>query len=118
MCIEICAYLGKPIGPVLYNKIFNEYKEWFPEENEERRKWDSVPKEVKDKYYDELFDIQNELKKDLPNSGKGIWYWATHPKEHAEYDTAYSKIYPTLKKSEESLYNEYFGKYGLKYNRP
>lgn len=110
--MHICQRHGIPIGLGTYNHIIDKYPEHFPEECERKRKWDSIPQEVKDAYFKESSDMRNELYKDVPNGG-GIIAWLNNREEHQQWERAYNKIRPIEKEREKQLHDKHFGKYGI-----
>lgn len=112
-----------------YNNAIEKYPEYFPEEVEYRRKWESVPQEVKDKYQDSTYRLQLtdqeekerlELFGECPHpdlQGCGIIQRVTtHEHRHADFvelDAWNDKWYKHQHRKNVDLYNKLFNPYGL-----
>jgi hypothetical protein len=118
--VKMMAVMGQPIGLSVYERALKEGPEWFPEEIEERRKWASVPQEVKDAYdADPNSDWAWFTDEDMPielQNWPGLLRatdedWRIH-KEYYASDKYKAKQLAKNKLKVET-YNRFFSEYGL-----
>lgn len=109
------SFMNQPIGMSFYEECIEEHPEYFQEEIKRRDKWNSIPQEVKDAYYNELNAKEAEINEGIPHLGKGILYYCEHPDEYDEYDREYKKREPKRKKMRKKIHDKYFEKYGVEY---
>jgi hypothetical protein len=104
-----------PMGVSTYLKAIADHPEYFPEEVEHQKKWDSIPQSVHDAYRAEWTERFKELNKDSPPQ-MGILYWFDHPEELKELRKFHDKVRPLEQKMEKELHEKYYSAYGLKYH--
>jgi len=116
--VRMCSMMGIPIGLSLYEEALEKHPEYFPEEVEHLRKWNSVPEKLKDEHYeesraiDEKFDVAGPP---LPN--KGLMHMITNSEGQKELEVwrkYNADTYEEREKEKRDLYNRYFNKFGLK----
>jgi len=113
--IYINSAAEHPVGYSVYEEAINAYPEYFPEEVEYRKKWESVPREVKDAFEEEFDQRDQELrKKYLKTENKGLLYWISNSEHHKLYREEYALYYPERVKLEEQLYRKYYTRFGIK----
>lgn len=110
--IHMMAYMGIPIGASFYEGVIKKYPDYFPDEIEHRRKWDSVPQSVHDSYWAEYWAFHEELWKDEPKS-QGILAEINKTEGQVSFHEAYDRLRPIEKKKEKELHKKYYSKYGL-----
>lgn len=114
--IYMCAFMKQPIGSSIYEDAIKEHPEYFPDEVEHRKKWEAIPKEVHDAYFEEYHKIDEELFSDIPHKGKGIMFFANNPEADKEFSRAWEaankKALPLL----EALHRKFYSKYGIEWN--
>lgn len=103
--LHILASTKTPIGSSLYEKTIKEHPEYFPEEIEHRRKYDLIPQEVHDAYWEGREVLDDELLK----SNKGILNLIHNTEAKKEWDEAYAKF----SKEEKALHKKHYSKYGI-----
>lgn len=127
--IKMMTAMGQPIGTSIYESAIKEHPEHFPEEVEYKRKWDAVPQEIKDKYFDNSFkfSLTEEQEKereelfgkcphpDIQGCGiiERVTTYADRGKDFSENDAWDSKWIKHQHKKDIDLYNELFNPYGL-----
>lgn len=114
--IYLYSLADVPIGLSTLEKGINEYPEYFPKEIERREKWNAIPQEVHDTYFKEFFELENQFKKDIPHSGKGILFYIDHPKEFEEYENAMEVANKKLQPLHKQLHEKHYSKYGIEWN--
>lgn len=67
--VYMCGMMNIPIGSSIYEKAIQKHPEYFPEEVEHRKKWDSVPQQIKDAYSAELYKILDKYREAAPSLG-------------------------------------------------
>lgn len=72
--IYMMGMMKRAIGSGVYEDAIKEHPEYFPDEVEHTRKWDAIPQDVHDKYWEEYWKLDKEIMKDVPPS-KGIFGW-------------------------------------------
>ena len=107
--IHTMAYMGIPMGMSFYEETIKKYPDYFPDEIEHRRKWDSIPQSLHDAYWSEYWAFYEELWKNEPKS-KGI---LAAIKDQESFHEAYDRLRPIEKKKEKELHKKYYAKYGL-----
>ena len=116
--VQMCAMMNIPIGSSAYEEAIEKHPDYFPEEVEHRRKWASVPQEVKDAHDAEakiIFNKYWEAAPPLGNHGLIAQIRDTEAKKQLKAWQAYNdKTRPLQKKEEDDLYDRYFNEYGLK----
>lgn len=128
------ASFGGYIGAEQLNNAIEKYPEYFPEEVEHKRKWDSVPQELKDRYFKSDSTFRLTMTDEEENERENLFGKCPHPDlqgcgiiqrvtthEHrgadfAENDAWNSKWYEYQHKRDVDLYNELFNPYGLSRN--
>ena len=112
MFIQVCGAMGIPIGSSTLEEAITKHPEYFPEEVENREKWNKVPVKVMEEYLDEFRELEKRTCGDIFN-GKGLLYYIEHPEEahrnHVEYDQRLRQSKPEFK----ALHEKYFAAYGL-----
>ncbi len=116
--IYTCAINNAPIGSSTHEEAIEKHPEYFLEEVEHRRKWASVPEELKEKYYTKHRQIEKDYEARGPKMpNKGILHMINDSEGQRELE-AWRKyrdsIYPAMKKKQDALYNKMFKKYGLR----
>lgn len=107
--------LGQPVSATLLNEAITESPSYFPEEAEEKRKWDAIPQEVHASYWKEYWELHNSLCKDIPHYGLGILFYSDNPEQYIEYQKAMAIAEPKLERLKKKLYKKYYEKYGIDY---
>ncbi len=112
--VYIRTLLGQPVSATLLNEAITESPSYFPEEAEEKRKWDAIPQDVHAAYWKEYWELHNSLCKDIPHYGMGILYYTEHPQEYMEYTKAMDIVSSKLELLKKELHLKYYSKYGVK----
>jgi hypothetical protein len=110
--VQMCAMSNIPIGMSLYDEVLSEYPEYFPEEVEHKKKWESVPQEVKDAYWKEYWKFHETLWKNEPKSG-GLLAYINDTDESKKFNEAYKRLRPLEEAKEKELHKKYYSKYGI-----
>lgn len=127
--IKMMGSIGQGVSYQMLDEAINEYPEHFPEEVEYRRKWASIPEEIKDKYFKAtsgIFPSEEDIKlreemfgkcphPDIEGCGiiERVTTYADRGKDFAENDAWLSKWFKYTRKRDVDLYNELFNPYGL-----
>jgi len=119
------SYDSIPVGTEAFEKAITEHPEYFKEEVEYRKRWDSVPEEIKEAYFNETsgLDYVKEIIDEIGEppypeySRMGIIWWAQnvdkYPKEISANDKWNDIYYKKLEVHNNKIYNKYFNEYGL-----
>lgn len=113
--LYISALLKQPVGGKMIDDAIKEYPEYFPDEIEHRKKWASVPEDVKEEYFSALSKMHEEVYKDMPPS-KGIIGWIKDPKGYEEWNKAWQTFRPIEKQKEKEIHEKYLTPHGINYN--
>jgi len=115
-----------------YLDCVKKYPEWFPEETEYNRIWDSIPQSVHDAYQKEAdpwhilsdrdWNKFNDKIGERPHpelQANGIIWTVTtgydkYPKEVAEMDEWNRKYWDLESKEQDAIWEKHYGVYGLK----
>jgi hypothetical protein len=107
-------YMTEFVGMNFFEEAMREHPEYFPEEIEKKKKWDAIPQEVHDKYWEEMRELDKKLMKDVPPS-KGVLYFAINPKEfdewHEKRDAARKKGWRERK----AIHDKFYSQYGIEW---
>lgn len=130
IAFKLQASFGFGVGVSHYEEMITKYPEHFKDEIEYRKKWDSVPQEVKDEYFNNhyklTYDKTHPELGDIPYPelvGGGIIQRTKHfgEKNHHEMEAKYyanetwqAKLSVIREREDIALYNKLFNKYGLK----
>jgi len=106
--LHMVAISGISIGSSIVNKAMTEYPEYFEEELERKRKWDSVPNEVHSAYNKELHNMSQVVFYGF--SRRGIF---SYDPSDTEYNEEYDKRWKKMKEISDELFKKYYGPYGL-----
>lgn len=93
---------NRPVGAGFYQETMEKYPEYFPDEIEHKRKWDAIPQEVHELYYDECAKVRKERQ-----PSPGLMYWINHPDELAEYEAQIKSDVA----QEQLIYDRIYGPY-------
>lgn len=97
----------------VYEEAIKNCPEYFTEELEYRRIYDSIPKEVHEAYLKECRELFNEWRETNPT--RGLYYYLDHQDEYREYNERYKKYREEVEKPrEKEIWEKYYGKYNLK----
>ena len=105
---------GQPIGISMFDECVKEYPEYFPDEVEYSRKWNSIPQSVHDEHNSERAIIHEKCYKGLPQS-KGMYWLVNHPDEYEEWLVGYNKARKKEVAMLRVLHRKTYGKYGIKF---
>ncbi len=119
------------VGYTLLNEMIEKYPEWFQEEVEHRRKWDSIPQETKDEYFNTNQSLEPYRVKTHEQIGEapfpellglGIIGRIEHynkpnfreiEDKHLENEKWSKKLHEIILAEDIKLYNKLFNEYGL-----
>lgn len=113
--IYMMGMVKHPISLKTYEDAIKEHPEYFPDEVEHRRKWDAIPQEVHDKYWEEYWELDKEIMKDIPSS-KGILGWINDQEGYIEWNKKWDEANEKGKPLREALHKKYYSKYGIEWN--
>ena len=113
--IYVSLLMNHPIGSSIYEEAIKENPEYFPDEIEHREKWNAIPQEVHDAYWEEYMEIDQEIFKDVPHTGKGLMFYLNNPKESNEHKKAWDAAYKKVLPLREALHRKFYSKYGIKF---
>jgi hypothetical protein len=113
--IYMMGMMKQPIGSSTYEDAIKEHPEYFPDEVEDRRKWDAIPQEIHDKYWEEYWEIDKEVMKDVPPS-KGVIGWIDDQEGYNEWNKKWTKANEKAKPLRESLHKKFYSEYGIEWN--
>jgi len=111
-----------PVNPDMYAKAIRMYPQYFPDEIKEQelvkkaeKRFDAIPKEVKEKYEEEAKKAYDKAFKDVTMTNKFDILRAKvkEPKKFKEYEKSLDKANKAYMKASEELYNKHFKDYGL-----
>lgn len=108
---------GIGIGLAMYNEAIEKHPEFFVEEIDRAKKWASIPEEVRNQYFGELYSTGAQINKecDACAGGGGLLYWIDHPFEMNEYFACLKRNRPIHQQNELYLHNKYLAIYGIEY---
>jgi len=107
--------MGIPVDSEFYENCLKKYPEYFKEEIQQRKNWESVPKIVHDQY---RFDVEQLLKRDeykIPDNGKGIMYWMENLSEFSEHLNRVHIIKESINKEKKKIHLKHYSKYKVKF---
>jgi hypothetical protein len=113
--LYMMAYAKQPVGASIFDKVLEEYPEYFPDEIEARRKWAAVPESVNDAYWQEWKSMHDEVFRALPKNNGGILYWIDHPEEFKEWNRIYAQCRKVEIVREKELHQKHYAPYGIEY---
>lgn len=113
--IYMMGMMKIPIGSSTYEDVIKEHPEYFPDEVEHRRKWDSIPQEVHDKYWEEYLELDKEIMKNVPPN-KGIMGWIDDQEGYSEWNKKRTEAYEKGNTLREALHKKFYSKYGIEWN--
>ena len=103
------------VGSILMDKYLatvKKYPKWFPKQNI----WHyQIPKETHSAYREEYDKLHSEIFDSIPNSDKGVVWYAQNMEAWSEREKEYQKRMPEFEKMEEELFKKYYTKYGVTY---
>lgn len=105
--LQMASALNMPVGSDTIEKCYAAHPEYFPEELERRRIWNSIPEEVKKACYNEDRELFDKAMEGFQR--EGLLALINNSEKQAEWDRRY-KIYTD---SVKHLDKKYFGPYGL-----
>ena len=107
-------HFGYPVGSEFYYKTVNNNPDHFPEEYTAIKKWEAVPQEAKDAYWEEYLKLDKELHADEPEGGSGGIFEQMNNTERAQkWNKWYNEVYwPKHEVMEKKLHKKHYGKYG------
>lgn len=109
--LAIAKHYGIPVGSDTYNKIYK-YPEYFPEECERKRKWDSVPEHVKTMYQDEMSKLWME--EWMPSEpGEGLLARINNPEKLHKWEKECEVKAKIIAQREKEIQDKYLKLYGL-----
>lgn len=111
--IYMAAMMNQPIGSNIYEDAIKEHPEYFPDEVEYRRKWDAIPQDVHDKYWEEYWKLDKDVMKNVPPS-KGIFGWIDDQEGYAEWNKKWTEANEKAKPLREALHKKFYSKYNIK----
>ena len=114
--LHIAAFYKIPVGSSLYEDAMGKHPGYFSEEIERRKKWEAIPKDVRDSYFKELCEAEEEIFDRVPHAGKGIVFYSQHSKEAEEHSRGWEKANKELEPIRRKIHDKYFTKYGIKYD--
>lgn len=114
--VYMCDMMNIPVGCSTYEEAIQNNPEEFEEEIEYRNKWNSIPSEVVDKYYEETTKIDNDHFDNAPHKGMGIIWYMEHPKEDKERNDWLDTNRHIRQKKLKEIHNKYIAPYGIEYN--
>jgi hypothetical protein len=100
------------VGYSFYDACIKKYPEYFPDEVELSKKWESVPKEVINAFWDEYFAGEADITKDIPPS-KGILYFSERHDEYLDWRKQMDSVQPDLLQLRKRLHEKYYSPYGI-----
>lgn len=115
--IYMCAHLKRkrPIGSRLIDESMEKYPEYFQDEIQATKNWNSIPESIHESYKAECIKIHKIIFKDLPPP-RGIFFQIEHPEEAANWHKLWNecrkKEIPFLKE----IHKKYYSPFGLKFN--
>lgn len=109
------TFLGQPVSATLLNEAITESPSYFPEEAEEKRKWDAIPQEIHAAYWMEYWKLHNKICNAIPHYGLGILFYSDNPEQFIEYQKAMAIAEPKLERLKKKLHKKYYEKYGIDY---
>jgi len=112
LLVQMCGALGIPIGSGTYEEAITKHPEYFPEEVENREKWNKVPVKVMEDYLNEFRELEKRIFGDIYN-GKGLFYYIDHAEEARKNQVEYNQRAIQSKPEFKALHEKYFAAYGL-----
>lgn len=113
--IYIKSHFGIGISVSMFEEAIIEYPEYFPDEVEHKRKWDSVPQSIQDGYNKERELLRNVIYKDLPPS-KGILGWINDAEGYEKWRIKSDECREKEMSLAKELHKKFFGQYGIEWN--
>lgn len=113
--IYMMGMMKHPIGSGIYEDAIKEHPDYFPDEVEHRRKWDAIPQEVHDSYWEEYWKLDKEVMKDVPQS-KGIIGWIDDQEGYAEWNKKWTEANEKAKPLRKALHKKFYSEYGIEWN--
>ena len=110
--VKFLEATGGMMGASTYESIIKKYPEHFPEETEQRRRYESIPQEVHDAYYKEYWAFHDKLWEDEPPA-QGLFAMINNTDEYRAHQDAYDRLRPIEEENEKLLYKKYYSKYGI-----
>lgn len=111
--VILCSTYSMPCNVDIYEQALKDNPEYFKEELEYRRKWEAIPKSIKNKYYKELGEFETNIYGKAPHAGKGLIFFANNPQASYEYSKYIASYRDELESKRKELNDKYFKKYGL-----
>ena len=111
------SLMKEPVGAEMAEEAIKESPEYFPDELENRRKWDLIPQKVHDEYQLEREKLREECYKDMPPS-KGILDWIRDENKdgYNKWNEAWDKCNEIEKPLAKAIHKKYYSKYGIEFN--
>lgn len=103
------------ISSTIFDKALDEHPEYFPEEVEHRRKWNSIPQQVHDDYSKEwTLLLESEIYTEV-GASKGFMWMIDHPNEYDDWSIEYGKCKKNKEPLFKKLHERFYGPYGIEY---
>ena len=111
-CKSIANY---PVGSEELKKAIEEFPDYFPEEIEHEKKWNSIPESIHEEYWKEMEALRKEIFKDLPE-GRGIFFWINNPTKLKNWQEQYEKLKIKGLPKAKKLHQKFYSSYGIEWN--
>lgn len=105
-----CGVMKIPVGTSIVNKAMEQHPEYFPDEIENKKKWEMVPKSATDEYFKEYHEIWKDHYKDI-----GLSPGIGSP-DFLEWYKKSVKIGPIPEDKMAALNEKHYGVYGISRN--
>lgn len=118
LTVQFIFYMGllkQPVCSDMLEAAIEDYPEYFPDEVECRKKWEAIPQEVHDAFWEEYRELESEVMKGAPDS-KGFLYWMENPEEANEWSKKRQELREKSKPLRKKLHEKYYSKYGIKWD--
>lgn len=117
--LYVASKMKFTVGSNQVEEAMEKHPEYFVEELERRRKWDSIPQEVHDDYWKEYSEKDEEHWKEFRGKYKkaGLMYLLNADNnERNQYSQDWNAYYSSWKPVEKELHVKYYSKYNIEYN--
>ena len=113
--LYVASFMKQPVGGKTIDEAMEKHPEYFPDEVEHRRKWALIPQEVHDNYWEEYWNIEKELFKDVPPS-EGLMAMCNNTEKYQIWSKAWNIANEKAKPLRKKLHEKFYSKYGIEWN--
>lgn len=110
--IYMAGVINRPVGLSTYLEAVRDYPEYFPEETERKRKFDTIPSKVHTLYEEEYSKLHEQVYgANGLMDGKGIFYYSQHPEEYLVFKRQQEALSSYFELQVKLLKDKHYSKY-------